>query len=215
MHLSTPTSASVNSVTDFMPSWATYIKTTYPSMKVYAEPPNETWNSANNFFATYYVATVAWQRWGITSDSTNQVYGKWVSTLGQAISSIFGNDRTKYSMICAIASVSIYNGGTGGNDNRFKCAEYVSVNGGSPAYNWIDRGCCATYFNPGERWSCQEVIDAFNWTVTNAANPTAQEALAEAYVNTCFAPNSASVPFTLAYNLQIFQNFKNYLQGLP
>src|SRR6202008_3262029 len=68
------------------------------------------------------------------------------------------------------------------------------------------------YFSPAERFQSQELIDAFNWTVTNADRPERQQAIAEAYVATCAAGNA---PYTLANNLTCFNNFKSYLQNLP
>lgn len=209
-------SAGAGGCTDYVTNWVSYAKNTYPWMKPLVEPPNETWNGNAVGYSTFYAPFLAQTLWGVPGaafiDGINQSYGKWVSDIGQAVSAVFGNDRTKYSMICA-SQASTFNGGSGtGNDNRAKSAAYVAA-GGSAGYLWTDRVCTANYYSPLERFTVQEVIDAFNYTVTNAGNSSAQSAIAESYAAT--ADTGANSPFNLTWNLTNFTTLKSWAQGLP
>lgn len=203
--------------TDYMAKWANYATTTYPWMKPLIEPPNETWNGGtaaglSTFYATF-LSQVLWGTPGVFfADKINQAYGKWTSDLGQAISTQYGNDRTKYSMICAAAAVN-FNGNAGlGVLNRLQAAVYVGA-GGSPAYLWADRVCIANYYSPTERFTVQEVIDAFNYSVTNAGNPTAQAAIANSYAAS--ADTGTNSAYNLTWNLTNYTNLKAWAQGMP
>jgi hypothetical protein len=52
------------------------------------------------------------------------------------------------------------------------------------AYNWVTHIALANYVNPGNYRVLQELRDGFAYVVTNAGNPTAQAALADAYAAT-------------------------------
>jgi len=122
--------------------------------------------------------------------------------LGQAVSAAYGNDRTKYSMICSIQETL---GGT--VDGRLKSTKYVSINGGSPAYLWVDRVCTACYTGAQEQNTIQELIDAFNYAVTFSGNPAQQGTILNNYV----ATNSGSITAVVA----IFSAMKTWAQGMP
>jgi hypothetical protein len=204
---------SIEPVSDFMTSWVTYVKNTYPWMKPRIEPPNEVWNGAAAFFGTPYANSLSYVLWG-TAD-VNQAYGKWCSTLGQAVSAIYGNDRTRYSMLCSVwTTVPFYSSSAPGAsvDARLKSTNYVNNNGGSPAYLWVDRVCGANYFCPAERYTCQELIDAYNWSVTYSGNAAQQSVLAEGYVGTSSGSNTS---VTVEYVTQCFSNIKAWAQGMP
>lgn len=206
-------------VTDYMPSWLTYVKNTYSWMKPLIEPYNETWNNGtaagHGSFYAYYLPMVLWGTPGVFfADKINQTYGKWVSDLGNAMKTLFANDRTKYSMICACAAVSFNGpGGTGtSNDNRLKAAAYVTA-GGIPGYPVTDRVCIANYYSPIERFSVNEVADAFNYSVTNAGNPSGQDTIANSYAAT--ADVGANSSYNLTWNVTNFTNMKSWAQGMP
>ena len=207
-HLVTPY-LSVEPVSDFMTSWAFYATSTYPWMKPRIEPPNECWNGVTAFRGTFYANSLAYVLWR-QANGLNETYGKWCSTLGQAMSALYGNDRSKYSMICSIQTVGGYNGGI--PDARLKSTQYVDKSGGSPAYLWVDRICAANYFSPSERYTCQELMDAFNYSVTHAGNPKQQSALADGYVDTCSGSNT---PFTIEYVTRCFAGLKAWAQRMP
>jgi hypothetical protein len=163
---------------DYITQYVTYTKNNYPWMKPRIEPPNECWNTVRVFRATWYAGWVSHHLWGVSSwDDFNNAYGKWVSVIGQAISAIYHNDRTKYSMLCSFQTVNP-------SSTRLLSTRYVNVNGGSPAYLWCDRVCGANYMSPDERSTAQELIDAFNYSITHKGNPTQQNTIASRYVVT-------------------------------
>ncbi len=210
------TGGALGGVTDFMTSWVTYAKNTYPWMKPLIEPYNETWNPGLAGLGTHYAQTLAYTLWSTQALAggrpIDNSYGKWVSDLGQAISSIYGADRTKYSMLCMgqaatfhdTASLSI-------NDARLTSDWYVTVSGGQPAYKFCDRVGAACYFDGPQSGGVSEIVNAFNYSITNAGNPSAQLAIAETYVGTS---NTGVDTFpTLAYVKTLFTNIKAWAQG--
>jgi hypothetical protein len=203
--------ANVHSVTDFMPSWVAYIRDTYPWMKPIIEPPNEVWNKGSNAFrASVYAEAVSWARWGITASAIHEAYGKWTSTLGQAVAALFGNDRSRYSMLCAVQTAT-FETPTNSVDARLKSTQYVASNGGDPAYKWVDRVCASTYFNPGERFTTQELVDAYAYSVTYSGTAAQQSAVAEAYC----ATSGIGTSFSREYTINCIANIKAWAQGMP
>ena len=130
-------------ITDYMSSLAVYCREMGPSWMVPRyEAPNETWNSANGFYATRYGWNKAFARWGVKFDHHNW-YGMVLSTLGQAVSAAYGKDRTKYQVICGVQTLS---GATSSNNDRLNSTRYVK-DGGSAAKNWATHVACANYYS--------------------------------------------------------------------
>ena len=202
---------SVEPLQDYVPTWVGYIKSNYSWMKPLIEPPNECWNYSSGFLGTSYADSLAYALWGTQQDHNN-AYGKWCSVLGQAIGAIYGNDRTKYSVVCAIQTGSFHGSPGTGNDPRLKSTLYVARNGGDPAYKWVDYVAAANYYSPAQRFSCQELIDAYAWSVTHAANPAAQLAIANAYAATAYG---ADTSYTLQWVTNALRNLKAWAQGMP
>lgn len=107
--------------TDYATQLATYAKTNLlPGLIPRFEGPNETWN--NQFIATQYAYVKEFPRSGINFDSANW-YGRAISQVGQAVSSVYGADRTKYKVEACLAgngsvnaekiTAGTYNSGTG------------------------------------------------------------------------------------------------------
>lgn len=215
--LTMESAASINSVTDFASNCLSYIRSSYSYMVPVIEPPNETWNGGSiPFRSTFYTVAVAWNRWAITADSTNQVYGMWASKLAQATASFYSADYSKFFSLCSFQTSPPIGGGTGGQNNRLLSPQYVSSNGGNAAfaaYNQCNAACVDNYVAPAELYSCQELIDGFGWTVTNAANPGAQSAIAEAYVAT-LSGSSPSSAQTISYRVTCYNNLIGYIQTL-
>lgn len=213
--LTQTTGGALGGITDFMPSWVTYAKNTYPWMKPLIEPYNETWNGSLVGLGTHYASTLAYKLWPAQAGSTFQIsesYGKWVSDLGQAISAIYGNDRTKYSQICMGQAVTFHSAvGLNVNDARLTSALYVSVSGGQPAYKWCDRVGAANYIGSSEQGQLSEQQDAFNYYVTNNGNPSAQSTIAESY--TANVNNGVDTQFTTTFVQTIFANIKAWSLG--
>ena len=191
--------------TDYMSGLATYCRDNAPAWMVPRfEGCNETWNFAGGFFATRYGWNKAFNSWRTQYDQNNW-YGKTVSILGQAISKVYSNDRTKYQVLCGVQSVSgISAASANTNDARLTAPRFVS-SGGSPAHQWVTHICCAQYVSPTQRGTPQELINAFNYSETYSSNPSMQEAIARSYVDTLLGPQA---PYNLAYNNSIYTNLK-------
>jgi len=155
-----------------------------PWMKPVVEPCNETWNFGAGFWATRYAQLVGAARLNLSNAGNNDIdnaYGKWVSDLGQLASSVWSNNRNKYSVICGFQSAGFTYQPT---NPRITGAVYVA-NGGSPPKLWCDRLCLATYFAPTMRFTVNDLKYGFNWTVTYNGDQTNKDILANAYVATC------------------------------
>lgn len=139
----------VTPMTDYFPSLAQYCKSNGSLwMTPFFEGCNETWNSAANFVATGYANAVA-TAYGWGADFQNW-YGKIISTIGQAVSTVYGNDRTKYRMVCAIQTATA---GSHSNDPRLASTLYLAQTPQSPytasaASGWVTHGACSNYFWP-------------------------------------------------------------------
>lgn len=84
-------------------------------------------------------------------------YGGAMSRLGQVISAVYGDDRSKYQVICGVQTST---GNTSGNRNnsipRMASTSYVmqappSGFTASPASDWVTHLTCAQYFNPSSQ----------------------------------------------------------------
>jgi hypothetical protein len=195
----------IDSPTDYMSSLASYCRDNAPAWMVPRfEGCNETWNFAGGFYATRYAWNKAFRSWRTQYDHNNW-YGKIVSILGQSISRVYSNNRTKYQVLCGVQTVSgrsAYSVST--NDSRLTSARFVS-DGGSPAYKWVTHICCAQYISPAQRGTPQELINAFNYSETHSSNPSIQESIVKDYVDTL---TGADASYNLAYNNTIYANLK-------
>lgn len=214
------TGGALGGVTDFMPSWVSYAKNTYPWMKPLIEPYNETWNSGTAAgLGSQYAISLAFALWpaqysGAPDNGIHDSYGKWVSDLGQAMSAIYGNDRTKYSMLC-MGQAGTFSSVPGLNlgDPRLTSNLYVTISGGQSAYKWADRvGCACYYNNPQADYVVGEIQAGFNYFITNAGNPGGQAAIAETFAAS--ANNGINETFTLAWVSNVFTNCKAWGLGL-
>lgn len=191
--------------TDFLPSLAALIKSTYPWMKPRFEPPNELWNTSGTVDTQYANAKALAYGWG--SNAFHDWYGKALSILGQQAAAVYGigNIGTTYQMICGVQT----QGTPSGSNARLASTKFLTLDPNpvqSPytrtaASGWTSRVAVANYFSPLERFTVQELIDAYSYSVTNAGNPTAQAALANGYVDTLLG---AAGNYNLANNNAAF-----------
>lgn len=204
---------SIDPITDFMPSMATYFRDNGPSWMIPRyEGPNETWNSASSFFATRYGWNKANAYWG-TSNDTHNWYGKAVSLLGQAVSAVYSDNRSRYQVLAGVqttsacANDSCSSSSTSSSNARLTSAQWISTGvptqsgysnaaGVGEAYRWVTHIAMANYVTPPAYSTLQELRDGFAYVVTNAGNPSAQAALADAYVDNLAG---AAAPFNLNY----------------
>lgn len=134
---------SCDPITDWQTGIATLARDTCPSWSVprFEVAPNETWNSSNAFAATRYAWRKAKQHWPATGDNDHDNWvGKVASTGGQAVSAVYGNDRTKYQTI-----VGVHTHGSTEPTARLASTLYVSEDEGSAASNWVTHIAPANY----------------------------------------------------------------------
>lgn len=138
-------------------------------------------------------------------------YGQVISDIGQAVSAVYSDNRTKYEVY---AGVQTGTGTTASNiansDPRLTSRNYV-LRGGSAASNWVTSIVNAQYITPSDRGMNQELVNGYAYTVTNAGNPAAQTAIAEAYVGTL---NSGLGSFTLSNVATYYANWKAWAASL-
>lgn len=141
-------------LSDYTTSLATYCRDNLePGLIPRYETNNEVWNTA--FKPTAYATNKALALWGspaISDDAyvgSDNWYGKAASLVGQAISAVYGADRSRYQMVFGLhtaASDGSVTAVTGFSPGRWNSSLYVSVNGGSPASNWMTHACIANYW---------------------------------------------------------------------
>jgi hypothetical protein len=183
--------------TDFMTELATMCKdfceeNNITWMKPIFEGCNECWNTSIDFVPTWYAgAMTSHYQWALPFTGFDYVqsqwYGKTLSVMGQAVSAVYGDDRTKYDVVCGVQtsiSQSLSN-------ERLSSASYVAQSAPaqsgytkSAAYNWTTKIAVANYINPAREYELQELKDAYNYVLTNAGDAAAQAAIADDYVDT-------------------------------
>lgn len=201
----------IDPATDFVPSLAAYCKTNGPAWMIPRfEGPNEVWNTAANFFQTGYANAKA-TAYGWGPDFHNW-YGKAMSVLGQIVSKAYGDDRTKYQVLCGVQTgygQTIF--GTNGCDDRLESSKYLAQASAaqlpytkSAARNWVTHIVCAQYITPTEYNSAQETVDAAAFA---AGGAEIQASIASAYAATT---NSGNGTFTVASVASMYANWKTW-----
>jgi hypothetical protein len=180
----------VDPATDFIPSLAAYCLANGPSWMIPRfEGPNECWNSAAYYYSTYYgIAKATAYGWGA---DVHNWYGKVMSVLGQAVSSAYGGNRTKYQVLCGVQTgMGFNNYGTASCNDRLGSTKYLAQSTApqvgytkTPASNWVTHICTAQYYNPSEYGTTQETTDAAAYAAA-ASNPSLQSSIAAAYAST-------------------------------
>ena len=107
----------------------------------------------------------------------NNPYGRAVSLLGQAVSTVYMNNRTRYEIICAVQTF-----GNPAPDDRLAASLYVSRNSGSAAYNWATVISCASYYR--DTYTDAERVTAGDDYVAAVGAP-AKLVIATAFTNSC------------------------------
>lgn len=184
------------------------------------EPSNEVWNTGVAFGQTIYGMVKANFRWGITNDDRyHDWYGRVASLMGEAVSDVYGDDRTKYRMIAgcqtfgSLTPTARLNG------------RHVTVDGGTPAKNWVTSLAVANYFNPALFTPVYALIDpdanpewpaAEEWQMAqdyDEADTEGKAAIAAEYAAGCLdASGTYSVP-SIEVQIIAFKQFAD-AQGL-
>jgi len=134
---------------------------------------NEAWNS--NFIGTQYGYLREYARNGATNrvDINNWV-GMVASLMGQDISAVYSDDRTKYQVICAFFT----NVSAASQLARLESTAYVA-RGGEPAKDWVTHMAITGYWNSGYYGTAQESTWATEYASADAAT---KAALVESYM---------------------------------
>lgn len=210
---------SIDPATDFMPSLAALFAARQPSwMSPIYEGVNEEWNTAASFYGSRYGWNKAFVNWG-TWQSTNDWQGQTISVLGQIVNAAYGSPpvraQTKYKLVNGIHTAT--GGTTSASNARLNSTQFVSTGlpsqapyTNSAAYNWTTHIAVAMYIEPSEYGANQEVVDAFNWYVTNAGNAAAQAVIAASYIDTL---NSGSGALNLANVNILYGNWYTWAQN--
>lgn len=152
-HISVPAYSLFPRVTDYPLQLATFVKNWIETNNVTwmiprFEAANEVWNGAFGFETTNVLQTKGLLARG--DGDINQIYGEMVSKLGQVVSGVYGDDRSKYDVLVAFQTV----GNPASQVARLTAANYVA-NGPaqdgftqSPASDWATCGCIAQYWQP-------------------------------------------------------------------
>lgn len=168
---------SCDPITDWMTGLSTYVRDNAPSWMVprYEVVPNETWNSANGFYATRYAWLKAKVHWPATSTSNDHDWvGQVASTGGQAVSAVYSDNRSRYQAI-----VGVQAHGSTSPTARLASTLYVANNAGSAAYNWVTHIAPANYITDTYT-SLQRTAAA---TAYDEADTAGKLVIATAYVN--------------------------------
>jgi hypothetical protein len=205
---------SADPITDYVPSLAAYCRDRGPGWMVPRfEGPNETWNYAADFYATHHAVAKA-KAYGWGADVHNW-YGKVMSVLGQAVSIAYGDDRSRYQVLCGVQTVlGESEAGAASCDARLASTKYLAQSmlpqaayTKSAASNWVTHVCCAQYFSPSEYKTTRETMDAAAYLATS--DPALRLSIATAYADTS---SSGDGRFTLQKCATLYSNWKAWAQ---
>jgi hypothetical protein len=201
----------VDSPADYMGGLATYCRDNLASgLAPRIAPPNEAWNGVAGFNATPYAIAKTQVWWG--GAYLHDWYAKALSKLGQVVQPIYGNNRTRYQLVCEQQT----HDGDGANTivTRMDAPRYVAE-GGIAAKHYATRYCITNYWNPRHYvllGSNQELGYAHEW-----ATATAQR---KAEITAQYVTESQQDPsngFTVARIIQVIQLWRDRaaVYGLP
>jgi hypothetical protein len=205
-------SGQLPTTTDYMSQLAKYCRDHQPSwMTPFYETPNETWNSAAGFYATRYAWNKQRKRSGVQWDDSQWV-GTVGSLIGQAVSAVYGNDRTKYRMVIGYSAYLHYPPEKGNNAHRLESSYYVSQ-GGSPAKNWVTHITYANYFNSWYYQTSKMLTLAHQHF--NARDQAAKDAIVDEYVSGCSLWDgiSGGGGFSLRQALALVDGFASFARA--
>jgi hypothetical protein len=133
-----------NFATQLATACKTYADANAPWMVPRFEPANEVWNTAQGFNQTRYGWNKANARWASVQDTHNW-YGRVLSLMGEAISDVYADDRSRYWVICGIQTSSTPSNSAA----RLESTRHVADGGGNtPSEDWATHVAPANYFSP-------------------------------------------------------------------
>jgi hypothetical protein len=217
---------SLDPATDYMAELAYYGKNYAAAnatwMKPRYEPPNELWNSGAGFYQTSYANKKAPANW--SGANYHDWYGKALANLGQICAQVYGGGLgTTYEVVCGVQT----HGGAGASDERLASAKYIAQAAAVDTAlvgSWgtitftkqaasvtTSHVACAQYYSPPERYTKDELIHAFAYSVTNRGNSAAQAVIATAYLDGVATGGNA--PFSLSYCVDAYDYWKAWAAG--
>jgi hypothetical protein len=132
-----------------------------------------------------------------------------MSVLGQAISTVYAGDRSRYQVLAGVQTATgIATGETVASDARLASTRYLAQSAPAqapytktPASQWVTHVCCAQYYSPSEYGTAKEQAYADAYAAADG-NPTKQMEIATAYANTVNSGNGRyTIPkFKIAYS---------------
>lgn len=148
-------------LTDYVSALINYCKNNLASGLVPRfEPANEVWNDSPGFKATYYAdAKEKVHSGGTAVQDRHNWYGRVLSKLGQAVSAAYGNDRSKYQVICGVQTRN-----TSNPVPRLASTRLVSETGNAndAAKFWATHIAYTCYWNPSYNLT-QEMAVAYEY----------------------------------------------------
>ena len=201
----------IDPMTDFHPTLAAYCRDNgFAGMIPRFEGPNELWNTFGGFDGTSY-ATAKATAYG-WSGNFNEWMGKVMSTVGQAVSTVYSADRSKYQVICGVQTgLGDTSGNRANSDPRLESPGYLgqvappqSPYTKSAAKTWVTHICVANYVTPSRYGTSQEVIDGWGYTVLGTTSVAADYADKVA---------DATGLFTTPAILTLMGNWKSWAQS--
>lgn len=209
--------------TSFVAELAQYCKTYAAANATWMIPriegPNEQWNG--NFPASGYANRKSIAHWG--SGTYQDAYGKWMANIGQMCAGVYGlgNLGVTYQAVCGIRTTDT----PSESNERLASTLYIAGAGPDPAITGsfgtisftkqaakltTSTVCCTQYNSPVDRFTVNELIYGYNYTVTNKSNSSAQATLANTY---CDGLLGASTAFNLAYLNGCYTAIKSWAAG--
>lgn len=152
-----PYHLTLDPMTDYVGSMAaackSFVEGTAPWMKPLFEPTNEDWNFAGAFGQTRWSWAKSYERWGGSTTDANNHYGRILSLMAGEIASVWP-DASKYDIIAGVNE----DGRTEASHDARLSGKHVSVDGGTPASNYVTRIAAAWYWLSG--YTLQQELDA-------------------------------------------------------
>jgi hypothetical protein len=169
------------------------------------EPANEVWNAGVGYRATHYGRNVAEARWGFANDEHNW-YGMVLSQMGEAISNVYSDDRTRYVVICGAQTYGA------AVTARMASTRWVAEGGGkTPASDWATHGAVANYWGPSAGTSThypistREMLAAYDYD--NAATQAEKDTIAADFVTTDILTDTRFTPTSVRGRWDIHHPF--------
>jgi hypothetical protein len=205
-------------MTDLTTELASYVKNSGPAWMIPRfEGPNETWNPNLGFYATRYSWIKAPANWGAAYNfDQHNWYGKVLSTIGQAVSTVYSNNRARYEVVCGVQTDQR---GSSEYNPRMTSAAYAAQAAAaqtgydkSAASDWTTAVAVANYWSPGARDTAQEATWAADYAAA-AGNSALQASIAFDYIATANDNGVGDHTFNLVNLKSMYVDWVTWMGG--